>query len=83
MGSINYGPPRGYRRQKRCSRGEPKAMDLRRRFANLPKESEVRSQFNRRMRKTARPVVWEGDRVQTRSLDPIETVTETATQVLL
>src|ERR1019366_3212862 len=35
-------PLRPCRRQKRCSRGEPKAMDLRHRFANLPKESDVR-----------------------------------------
>ena len=28
--------------------------------------------FNRRMRKTARPVVWEGDGAQSPSLDPIE-----------
>ena len=27
--------------------------------------------FNRRMRKTARPVVWEGDRGHSRSLDLI------------
>jgi hypothetical protein len=27
--------------------------------------------FNRRMRKTARPVVWEGDGAQSPSLDPI------------
>src|SRR5206468_8673149 len=27
--------------------------------------------FNRRMRKTARPVVWEGDEAQSSSLDPI------------
>lgn len=27
--------------------------------------------FNRRMRKTARPVVWEGWRAQSRHLDPI------------
>src|SRR5712664_134050 len=30
--------------------------------------------FNRRMRKTARPVVWEGDRAQSRSLDLISRV---------
>jgi hypothetical protein len=29
--------------------------------------------FNRRMRKTARPVVWEGDGAQSPSLDPIVT----------
>jgi hypothetical protein len=29
------------------------------------------AEFNRRMRKTARPVVWEGDRAQSRSLDLI------------
>lgn len=29
------------------------------------------AEFNRRMRKTARPVVWEGDRAQSLSLDPI------------
>jgi hypothetical protein len=28
--------------------------------------------FNRRMRKTACPVVWEGDQAQSRSLDPIQ-----------
>src|SRR5437588_5000773 len=28
--------------------------------------------FNRRMRKTARPVVWEGDGAQSPSLDPIQ-----------
>ena len=27
--------------------------------------------FNRRIRKTLRTVVWEGDRAQSRSLDPI------------
>ena len=27
--------------------------------------------FNRRMRKTARPVVWEGDGAESPSLDPI------------
>ena len=30
--------------------------------------------FNRRMRKTARPVVWEGDGAQSPSLDPIRPV---------
>src|SRR5579875_1383204 len=29
------------------------------------------AEFNRRMRKTARPVVWEGDGAQSPSLDPI------------
>lgn len=29
------------------------------------------ARFNRRMRKTARPVVWEGGRAQSRPLDPI------------
>ena len=29
------------------------------------------AEFNRRMRKTARPVVWEGDRAYPRSLDLI------------
>jgi len=30
--------------------------------------------FNRRMRKTARPVVWEGDGAQSPSLNPIPEV---------
>ncbi len=30
--------------------------------------------FNRRMRKTARPVVWESDGAQSSSLDPIQEV---------
>ena len=50
---------------------------------NITKESEVRGDviralrpskaaaFNRRMRKTARPVVWEGWRAQSRHPDPI------------
>src|SRR3979411_1875998 len=33
--------------------------------------------FNRRMRKTARPVVWEGGRAQSRPLDPIREVRPT------
>jgi len=31
--------------------------------------------FNRRMRKTACPVVWEGDGAQSPSLDPIQALT--------
>src|SRR5450631_2577652 len=34
--------------------------------------------FNRRMRKTARTVVWESDGAQTPSLDPIATLQRTA-----
>ena len=38
--------------------------------------------FNRRMRKTARPVVWEGDGAQSPSLDPIKKVTSSAPLVI-
>src|ERR1035438_5097754 len=34
--------PCGYRRQKRCNRGGPKGLDSRRRFADIPKESDER-----------------------------------------
>jgi len=50
-------------------------------FANLQTESDVRdpilrlsraAAFNRRIRKTVRTVVWEGDGAQSPSLDPIK-----------
>ena len=61
-------PRYGCREQKRCSRGEPKATDLRHRTRTFRKRAMYEDQtlrrraaeFNRRMRKTARPVVWEG-----------------------
>ena len=44
-------------------------------FGNLRQKATCRwlaAGFNRRIRKTARTVVWEGDRAQSRSLDPIK-----------